>query len=347
MSATGLFVMLVVGLCLIFTYTNGFQDGSSVAAGAIASRAMTRLQAVALVAVCEFLGAFFGGSAVANTIGSITSWPSEPRLLPVLASSLFAAIVWNYATKLLRVPSSSTHALVGGIIGSVVTASGGWQFIVWGTPGHIIHPTGVWKVILSLFISPLLGFAGGYICFALGMFLLMRATTRINKWLKLSQWLSVGALAFGHGSNDTQKAMGVIVLALNAAGWTHNTEIPLWVRTLVGLLMSAGIISLVPGIVRRVGRIYRMRPFHGLATEVASAAIVLAGSATGGPVSASQIIASTVMGVGTAERRKGVHWLIARDMLVAWFLTIPCSGLLACCTYEIFFRWMSHTAFGG
>ncbi|MGH9552129.1 MAG: inorganic phosphate transporter, partial [Terriglobales bacterium] len=232
--------------------------------------------------------------------------------------------------------SSSTHALVGGIVGSVVAASGGsFRYIVWGAPDHIMHSTGIWKVVLALFLSPLIGFVGGFLCFTVGIFLLMRVSSRVNKYLKEAQWLTVAALAFGHGANDTQKAMGVIMLSLNAVGLTHSTEIPPWVRFVVGMAMVAGIVALVPGIVKRVGGIYRLRPIHGLSTELASAVIVIGGSLIGGPVSASQVIASTVMGVGTAERRKGVHWLIARDMLLAWFLTIPCSGVLAVCVYSL------------
>lgn len=329
MTATTSSFVLVVALSLLYTYTNGFQDGSSVAASAIACRALTKMQAIALVVVFEVLGALFGGSAVANTIGAITSWPSRPDLLAILSIGLFSAIAWNFITRMLKVPSSSTHALVGGIVGAVVSGSHGWQYIVWGTPGAMMHPTGIWKVVLSLFLSPLIGFGAGYICFMVAIFLLLKATTKINTLLKQLQWLTVAALAFGHGANDTQKAMGVIVLALNAAGLAHQTTIPLWVRILIAFAMALGIISLVPGIVKRVGNIYRMRPLHGLVTEFASAVVVVTGSATGGPVSASQVIASTVMGVGTAQRRKGVHWLIARDMLMAWFLTIPCAGLLA------------------
>jgi len=333
---TSILLVLVIGLSVVYTYTNGFQDGSSVAASAISCRALSRMQAVTLVTVFEILGALFGGSAVANTIGAITSWPAHPSLLPVLAIGLFSAIAWNYATKLMKVPSSSTHALVGGIVGAVVAGGRGFRYVVWGTPDHIMHANGVWKVVLSLFLSPLIGFVAGYFCIVLAVFLLLKATTRINEPLKKCQWVTVAALAFGHGANDTQKAMGVIVLGLNAAGVAHSSEIPLWVRILVGTAMGCGIVSLVPGIVKRVGNIYRMRPIHGLVTEFASAVVVLAGSATGGPVSASQVIASTVMGVGTAQRRKGVHWLIARDMLMAWFLTIPCAGALAAFLYFLF-----------
>lgn len=334
--------ILVFFLSIIFTYTNGFQDGSSVAAGAIASRALTRWQTIILVATCEFLGALFGGSAVSHSIQALTNWPHKPSLLPVLASALFAAILWNYVTKVCRFPSSSTHALVGGMIGAVYAGSGGWQHIVWGDPDHVMHSTGIWKVVFSLFLSPLIGFFAGYACFIATLLLLMRASTRVNRGLKQIQIFTTAVLAFAHGANDTQKAMGILVLTLNAGGYLMGDEIPFWVRLLSGTAMAVGIASLAPGIVKRVGLgIYRLRPLHGFVTEFSSAAVVLAGSLTGGPVSASQVIASAVMGIGTAQRKKGVHWLVARDMLIAWFLTIPCSALLAYALHIGIFHWLN------
>ncbi len=335
--------ILVFVLSLIFTYTNGFQDGSSVAAGAIASRALSRLQTIILVAICEFLGALFGGSAVSHTIQSITNWPHVPSLLPVLASGLFAAILWNYITKICRFPSSSTHALVGGILGAVFAGSGGLQHIVWGDPDHVLHSTGIWKVVFSLLLSPLIGFIAGYLVLYITIFCLLRASSRANKTLKHLQVPTTAVLAFAHGANDTQKAMGILVLTLNAGGFMTGDDIPLWVRVLTGSAMAVGVASLAPGIVKRVGLgIYRLRPLHGFVTEFASAGVVLAGSITGGPVSASQVIASAVMGLGTAQRRKGVHWLVARDMLIAWFLTIPCSALLACVLHIAIFQWLNR-----
>lgn len=334
--------ILVFFLSVIFTYTNGFQDGSSVAAGAIASRALTKWQSIILVATCEFLGALFGGSAVSHSIQSLTSWRHDPSLLPVLASALFAAILWNYITKVCRIPSSSTHALVGGIIGAVYAGSGGWQNIGWGTPDHVMQATGVWRVVFSLFLSPVIGFAAGYACFIAALLVLMRASTRVNRGLKQLQIITTAVLAFAHGANDTQKAMGILVLTLNAGGYLTGDEIPLWVRLLSGTAMAVGIASLAPGIVKRVGLgIYRLRPLHGFVTEFSSAAVVLIGSITGGPVSASQVIASTVMGIGTAQRKKGVHWLVARDMLMAWFLTIPCAGMLAYGLHIGIFHWLN------
>ncbi len=346
MALDGLFIFVLL-LCLAFTYTNGFQDGSSVAASAIGSRAMTPFQTACLVCTFEFLGALLGGSAVADSIHSITSWPSRPDLLPVLASGLAAAVSWNFLTKLAKVPSSSTHALVGGMLGSVYAAGGGTRYIVWGSPNAIYNATGVWKVVLSLFVSPLVGFIGGSVMLWLATIILLRATWKVNEKLKRGQWVATAAMAFGHGANDTQKAMGIITLALAAAGLSHSHEIPLWTRVLTGTVMALGVASMVPGIVRRVGSgIYNLRPLHGLATQLASATILVTGSATGGPVSATQVISSCVMGVGFAARKKGVHWLVANQMFLAWFLTIPCAATLAYFLYNWLFHWLKQYATG-
>lgn len=340
MAIVAIFILVFL-LCLTFTYTNGFQDGSSVAASAIGSRALSPIQTAYLVCTFEFLGALLGGSAVADSIHSIVSWPSRPDLLPVLASGLAAAVSWNFVTKLLKVPSSSTHALVGGMLGAVYAAAGNTQYIVWGAPCEIINSTGVWKVVLSLFISPLLGFLGGSLVLFLALTVLARATARVNTRLKQLQWVTTAAMAFGHGANDTQKTMGIITLGLAAAGFTHEHGIPLWVRVATGLVMSFGVASMVPGIVRRVGSgIYNLRPLHGLATQIASASILVTGSATGGPVSATQVISSCVMGVGYMARRKGVHWLVAKDMFLAWFLTIPCAAVLAFILHRSLFHFL-------
>ncbi|MBX3076326.1 inorganic phosphate transporter [Candidatus Obscuribacterales bacterium] len=332
-----LMVALVVALGLCFTYTNGFQDGSSVAAGAIASRAFTRPQAVLLVATFEFLGAMLGGSAVAGTISGITNWPADPSLLPVLASALAGAILWNLITKVLGVPSSSTHALVGGVLGAVLAGAGDFRYIIWGSPGLIVNSHGFWRIIMSLVISPIFGFAVGYAVLLFAVAILRRANAELNETLKRWQFVAVPMLAFGHGANDSQKTMGIIALSLYAAGLGLKHEVPLWVRLITAVALTLGVVSLVPRIVRRVGGIYKLRPLHGLVVEGSSALIVLGASATGGPLAASQVIASTVIGAGTAERKKGVHWIIAREMVRAWFLTIPCSATLAWILFSLLF----------
>lgn len=331
---------VIILLGCTFSYTNGFQDGSSVSAGPIASRSLTPVQAVLLTALFEYLGALLGGSSVANSISGITSFPRGYSFLPVLAVALVSAISWNFFTRLIKVPSSSTHALVGGLIGALYGTSGDFRYVIFGDWGYLIHASGVLKVLITLFMSPLIGFFAGWFCLKLLLLLLSGATARMHKVLRRLQWLVVPILAFGHGANDTQKVMGLLVLALACSpdnGYAtscftagHISSIPLWVRLLVGFAMVSGVVAMAPGIVKRVGSgIYKQRGVHSFVSELASAVVVSVGSATGGPVSASQVIASTVMGVGYAARRKGVHWLVAREMFMAWFLTIPCSGLLA------------------
>ncbi|MBU6452516.1 MAG: inorganic phosphate transporter family protein [Cyanobacteria bacterium REEB67] len=331
-------ITLLLG-CL-FAYTNGFQDGSSVAASPIACRSMTKVMAVVITASFEFCGALFGGSRVASSISQITDYPRDGTFLIVIVCALSGAIIWNFVTRLLRVPSSSTHALVGGLIGAIFASTGNFKYVVFGDFGWLIHPTGVCKVIAALFISPLLGFLAGFVTLHAVRIIFARATSHFSQTLKRMQWLVLPLLAFGHGANDTQKVMGLIVMALSSETFAHGLpagEIPLWVRLTVGIFMVLGVVAMAPGLVKRVGDgIYRQRPVHGFVTEFASAVVVVTGSAIGGPVSASQVIASTVMGVGYAQRRKGVHWLVAKDMLMAWFLTIPSAGFTAFLIYKIF-----------
>jgi PiT family inorganic phosphate transporter len=335
------FLISVILISCVFTYTNGFQDGSSVAATAIATKAIPPYATIFIVALFEFMGAYFGGSAVAQAIRSITSYPDRASILPVLASGLTAAIFWNYFTRAVKIPSSSTHALIGGILGAVITESHGAQYITWGTIDHVIQATGLWKVIFSLFLSPLIGFGAGYLLLLIMIALLIRANRKIEKVINILQLFVTSALAFGHGANDTQKAMGLIVLALNAVDPSQSTEIPNWVRILSGSAMAFGVISFAPGIVKRIGQgIFKVTSLHALTAQAASAIVVLYGSASGGPISASQVIASSVIGVGAAQRGKGVHWLVARDMLAAWFFTIPGAAIMAFLIHSVFFHWL-------
>jgi PiT family inorganic phosphate transporter len=315
----------VIVLSLAFTYTNGLQDGSSVTAGLIVCRVLNPVRAVILVACCELAGAILGGSAVSSAVRNLTNMQETEYLLPVLSAGLTAAIAWNYLTKALRMPSSSTHALFGGLLGAFLAAPGG------------MHG----KIVVSLFASPLLGFLFGYVMIHVTTLLLIKATNEVSRWLKLGQTVTVSLLAFGHGANDPQKTMGIILMALHASGLYHGNEIPLWVRLATGISIALGVMSLAPGIVKRVGAgIYKLKVLHGFVTEAASGFIVVFSSVTGCPVSTSQVISSTVMGVGSGEHFKDVRWLVARDILISWFLTIPCAGLCAYVLYCFAFRFL-------
>lgn len=336
-------VVAIIILAFSFTFTNGFQDGSSVTACAIASRALTPIQAVVLVSFFELLGAIFGGTAVTHTIEGITNWPATPDLLPVIMSSLVAAISWNLITRRFGIPSSSTHALVGGMLGSL-WAAGGSSHIVWGNFGNFAQPNGIWKVVLTLIVSPLAGFIAGYLVLLFSTLMLARATMKVNKSLKHLQCFSTSVLAFAHGANDPQKSVGVILLTLHAVGMhaSNDNSVPLYLRIASGVAIAMGVAALAPSIVKRVGTgIYRLRNLHALSAETASASVVLFGSLTGGPVSASQVISCSVMGVGSAIRIKGVHWAVAQELLAAWFLTIPCSAILSCGLYMLAFKWLN------
>jgi inorganic phosphate transporter, PiT family len=333
-------VAVVVILSLVFTYTNGLQDGSSVTAGLIFCRVLKPVPAVLLVACFEFAGAMFGGSAVASAVRSITPVSENAHLLPTLAAGLSAAIAWNYLAKFLKMPSSSTHALFGGLLGAFLAAPGGAANIIWGTV-NLFHPTGFGRIVVSLFTSPVLGFVLGYILINVMTLALVRATTEANRWLKLGQTVTVSLLAFGHGANDPQKTMGIILMALHASGIYRSEEIPLWVRVSTGLSIALGVILLAPGIAKRVGSgIYKLRILHGFVSQATSGVLVVASSLTGCPVSSSQVISSAVMGVGSGEHFKDVHWLVARDILISWFLTIPCAGLCAYVLYFCGFRFL-------
>ncbi|MBX9685500.1 MAG: inorganic phosphate transporter [Candidatus Obscuribacterales bacterium] len=332
---------LVIILSLVFTYSNGVQDGSSVTAGLIVCRVMSPLRTVLLVAACEMIGAVFGGSAVANAMKSICRLPLNEQLLPVLAAGLTAAISWNFFAKAIKMPSSSTHALFGGLLGSFVAAPGGWGNIVFGELSFF-HPSGFGRVIVSLFASVFWGFLIGFIMLNVVRLLLLRATNQVGTLLKFGQTLTVGLLAFGHGANDPQKSMGIIMMALYAAGLTTEGEIPLWARIATGLAICFGVISIVPGIVKRVGSgIFKLGILEGFVLDSASSFILVLSSLSGCPVSTSQVISSTVIGVGSGKHFKAVRWTVARDILLSWFMTIPSAALMAFLLYTFAFRFLN------
>lgn len=325
-------VFLVILACLIFTYTNGLQDGSSVTATLIASRAISPAKTILLVAVCELLGAVLGGTSVAAAVQSIINMPVQPSLLPVLLAGVLSGGVWNLLAKRLSLPASSTHALFGGIIGAVLAAAGPHAIVL----GHVdlFCSSGLLRLLLSLFLSPFAGLLAGWLCFYCLRMILQNASSAVHKPLRIMQCFTTALLAFGHGANDPQKVMGIILLAIQSVAWHTSDHPPLWVHVSTGLAICLGVLSLAPGIVKRVGTgIFRLHRLHALSSEIASTVVVLGSSLCGYPVSTSQVVASTLIGVGTAERPKSVRWLIARDIGVSWLLTLPFAafiGMLLC-----------------
>jgi len=327
-----LYIVLATLMVLIFDFTNGFHDASNMVASVIASRAMTPRQSVLIVGTFTFLGPVLGGTAVANTIGKFVVLDDMPAQLSlsVVICGLFAATAWNLITWWRGLPSSSSHALVGGLAGAVVVSVGP-EHVVWGfqqlAEGHI---TGVTKVLLALVLSPLAGLWVGFILQRLTLFLFRSASPLINRELRGAQWLSTSALAFAHGANDAQKSMGILTLCLLLSGEINSFEVPLWVMLTCAFAITLGTVLGGWRIVRTLAfAIYKIRPLHAFNSQASSGGVIFLASMIGAPVSTTHIVSSSIMGIGAAERPKAVRWAKAKEIALTWILTIPGAALVA------------------
>jgi PiT family inorganic phosphate transporter len=329
-------VMVSVAVVLVFDYTNGFHDASNIIATPIASRALTPIQAVAIVAIFEFLGPILGGTAVANTIGKFVNLDDVAAVLSVIVilCGLSGAIFWNLLTWWFGIPSSSSHALVGGLTGAVLVAVGA-SHVIWGF-GELLdgHLTGVTKVLLALILSPIIGFWVGFAVHRLVFFLMRAAKPGVNRFFKHIQIFSCAGLAFSHGANDAQKSMGIITLVLLSGGFLDEFHVPFWVIVSCALAITLGILSGGWRIVRTVGfGIYKVRPIHAFDAQLTSAAVIFGASAIGAPVSTTHVVSSSLMGIGAAERPKAVRWAKAKEIVSTWVITIPGAGTVSMLTY--------------
>jgi len=322
----------VVLVVLLFDYSNGFHDAANIIATAIASRAMTPVQAVILVGTFEFIGPLLSGTAVANTIGKFVQLGDLPTVvsLQTLLSGLLGAVAWNFLTWWKGVPSSSSHALVGGLIGAVVVAVGA-DHVVWGFRELVLdfHVTGVTKVLLALVLSPLVGFWCGFFIHRLVLGLLRGAKPSVNRNLRRAQFVTAAGLAFSHGANDAQKSMGILTLALVLGGFIPVFEVPFWVMLACSLALTLGIVSGGWRIVRTLGfAIYRVRAVHALNSQMTSAAVIFGAAVIGAPVSTTHVVTTSIMGIGAAERPHAVRWAKARDIAQTWIVTIPGAAVM-------------------
>ncbi len=338
MTALLTLAVAAVVVVLIFDYTNGFHDAANIVATVIASRAMTPAQAVLIVGFFEFLGPLLGGTAVANTIGKFVDLQGvEPvQALTILLCGLLGAITWNLITWWKGIPSSSSHALVGGLIGAVVVAVGAHR-VVWGftqlAHGHV---DGVTKVLLSLIVSPLLGFWVAFFIHKLMTRLLAGARPKVGRDLRRAQFLTAAGLAFSHGANDAQKSMGILTLVLLLGGFIHEFKVPTWVMFACAMAITLGILSGGWRIVRTLGfAIFKVRPLHALDSQLTSAAVILSASVLGAPVSTTHVVATSIMGIGYAERPKAVRWSKAGEIATTWVITIPAGALTAMVFYGL------------
>jgi inorganic phosphate transporter, PiT family len=324
MSAIAL-LLLLIAVALVFDFLNGFNDSANVVATLIASRAMSARGALTLAALANLAGPFLFGVAVAETVGAEVVQPQAVGIAVVLAA-LLAASTWDVVTWYFGIPVSSSHALIGGIIGAAATGSG----------FGVIQAHGLWKVAIALFVSPLLGFIAALAVMQVTLWLLRDATPRANVSLSRAQILTGTALALSHGTNDAQKTMGVISLGLLTLGFTHAFVVPWWVVMLCASAIGLG--TAVGGwrIIRTLGtRFYRIHPIHGFTSQFASAAVIVGMSLAGGPVSTTQVVSMTILGAGAAERKSKVRWAVLYDIAIAWVLTLPATALLAAPIYYL------------
>lgn len=327
-SAFTLVVILIV-LSLLFDFVNGFHDAANAISTIVVSKTLTPLQAVVLAAIANFIGYFCFGLAVAKTIGSGVIHIQNVTLI-VLLSTLVGAIIWNIITWLLGLPTSSSHALIGGLIGSGI-ASAGFKVVIW---------KGVFKIFSFIMIAPLLGIIGAMIVTTLTIWIFRKSipseTSRIFKGLQL---FSCTLAAIGHGTNDAQKTMGIMALALLTGGVTSSFVIPHWVVFSAYLAISLGTLSGGWRIVKTMGTsIIKIREMEGFCAN-ASASLVLLGTAhVGIPVSTTHVIAGSIMGVGTVQHAGTVRWITARRILWAWILTIPATAFCSFITYLFVFH---------
>jgi len=315
----------IVGVALFFDFINGFHDSSNVVATMISSRAMSARKALAMSAVAHFCAPFLFGVAVATTIGHDVIDP-KAITIAVIFAALFAAIIWNLITWAFGIPSSSSHALIGGLIGAVSVDFG----------FAMIQTRGLLKIIIALFISPILGLVAGHLLMKLVLFLARRASPRINWFFKRSQIVTSLALALSHGTNDAQKTMGIIAMSLVTLGHLSEFSIPWWVVALSAGAMSLGTAAGGWRIIKTLGgKFYKIRPVHGFTAQLTSAFIILGAAFLGGPVSTTHVVSSAILGVGSARRISRVRWNVAGNILAAWVFTIPASALLAALLYLV------------
>ena len=326
MEAVTFSLVLVIALAIVFDYINGFHDTANAIATSVATRALSPRTAVLMAAAFNFIGAF-AGTAVAKTIGAGLVDETTTTQTVVMAA-LIGAITWNLITWYFGIPSSSSHALIGGLLGATIVAAGLGALKVDGI---------VDKVLIPMISSPLIGFVAAFVLM-LSLYWIFRNARRkpMARIFRRLQVISAGYMAFSHGSNDAQKTMGIITLALFSAGVIESIEVPTWVIVVSATALSLG--TAVGGwrIMRTMGhRVVQLEPVHGFAAETTAATVLIGTAQLGMPVSTTHVISSAIMGVGSARGPKGVRWGVARRILLAWVITIPMAAFVAAASWFI------------
>lgn len=319
-------IIVVVLLAVLFDYINGFHDTANAIATSVSTRALTPKHAIFMAAALNFIGALVS-TGVAKTIGADLVLSPDLIDSTVIISALFGAIVWNLGTWWFGIPSSSSHALVGGVIGAVMVSVGG-QAVNW---------VGIGKIFSALILSPVIALGSGYIVMIVLLWLFGRfPPIVINDRFKKMQIFSAGLMAFSHGSNDAQKAMGIITLTLVSGGYIDTMDVPFWVKLVCATAMALGTAAGGWRIIATMGRkIFKMQTINGFAADLNSAIVIFTGTLLHLPVSTTHVVSGSIMGVGTSTRVRAVNWGVATSMVMAWFVTIPLSALVAALTSYI------------
>ncbi|HBG48860.1 MAG TPA: anion permease [Cyanobacteria bacterium UBA9971] len=326
MDLTIIVLIIIILLAVAFEYINGFHDSANAIATVVSTKALTPRQAIIYAAVLNLGGALLG-THVAKTIGGgIVDASSVTQT--VIACALIGAIIWNLFTWYFGIPSSSSHALIGGLMGAAMMHSG----------YKVVKITGlVEKVLIPMVTSPVLGIFVGFTIMLLFLWIFLKSNPEIvNRNFKKLQLISSGFLALSHGSNDAQKTMGIITLLLLSSGYIDKMEVPLWVILLCALTMAFGTMAGGWKIIRTMGsKIIKVKPIHGFSAEVSSASIILTASHFGIPVSTTHIISTSIMGVGSTMRASAVRWGIVGNIVTAWIVTIPACMFMSALSYII------------
>ncbi|MCX6890686.1 MAG: inorganic phosphate transporter [Verrucomicrobia bacterium] len=342
-------LLAVIVVALVFEFINGFHDTANSVAAVVGTRVLTPSHAISLAAVMNLCGAL-AGTAVAATVGQGLV-DAHCVTGATLICALLGAVLWNLLTWRLGLPSSSSHALIGGLVGSAVASAGNsWNVVIWSVPvaGKPWYAWGglIYKVIIPMLSSPVLGFAVGFLWMAILYILLARCRpSSINNAFRKLQILSAGYLGFSHGSNDAQKTMGIVTLALfsatNAGDLAHlppwlnflhtpQFKVALWVKLTCALTMAAGTAAGGRRIIKTLGRkLSRLQPINGFAADTTSATILMATAHLGMPVSTTHVVSTSIMGVGAARSFKGLRWHLVESIIWTWVMTLPATGLLA------------------
>lgn len=319
-------IWAIVLLAVLFDYINGFHDTANAIATSVSTRAISPRHAIMMAAVLNFAGAMIS-TGVAKTIGGDLVLNPAQISLEVIVAALIGSIIWNIVTWYYRIPSSSSHSLIGGVIGAVSISVG---------PAALDY-TGIEKIIMSLVLSPVVALATGYFVM-IGLLWIVRnySPITLNRNFRKMQLVSACLMAFSHGSNDAQKAMGIIALALLSGGYIDTMDIPIWVKMACATSMALGTSAGGWRIISTMGtKIFKLESINGFAADLNSSLVIFSATFLHLPVSTTHVVSGSIMGVGSAERVRAVHWGVARSMLVAWCVTIPISAVMSAIIYTI------------